>query len=176
MKIKLINYIFFSLIILQSCASFNTAHINNCKKISHVNNLDSVYENLYDDSIKINYPPTLWGYITGNHNEGNEGTAVKVSFKTKKIEIDLLNRDREIINTKIIKGKLKGDYFYLNRKFMIYPFIPIVFGYTNEQHRFCLTEEFLYFDYTWNIWGFAVFGGTNSKGEKSFRFKKVNND
>ena len=154
--------------LIQSCAS-----VSNIKFESQVNlqknslqNLNGTYQNLSSSSSN-KYDHFLWHTITGQSLSKVYWKESKVILNVKsekKITISLLDSLGKHVNSKNIKGKIVNGCFQPRRKFIAIPLIPILFGYSNQVSKLCLSDEKLQLAYSWNIWGFAMINGTKSKG------------
>ena len=183
------TYLIFLLTIaidLQGCAviknvqSYNTDSLDN-KNYSKLNGL---YSNIHSDTTVISYnnhglayrPKTLWSHTYSFNNDQEKGNAeaqaVKLEFKThKKILLSLYEKD-SLISNRVIRGRIKDDFFYRKPHVSLIPLIPIVVSYDTYRYRIGLINNGLVIDYKWNYWGFALLAGGSGKGQTSTTFKK----
>mgnify|MGYP001769586606 CR=1 FL=1 len=174
---KNILHLILVLIVIQGCASLNLPLNENRVEINknNVEIFNGTYQNFSVDSTNRR-TPSLW-MVFGIENYSNSDwreTIVELEFINKNTaKVKLISKDGKVLKSKRIYGRIDDGYFYVRRKFLLVPFVPFVFGYINEKSRFCLADNFLYIESSWNIWGFAVVAGTDEKEQISFRCVKL---
>lgn len=170
-------YVISFTVLFQSCAPFKSTQVHDRSKIlsEDIMSFNGVYENFsYMDSIQWEKQYAFWMTIKENYylTKWLE-TKVKLDFINKrKVVVELLDKNGIVLKRKIVHGKLKDSYFYIRRKFMIYPFIPILYGYINRKSRFCIVDNNIHVDITKNLWIYALLAGASEKEEISFRCEK----
>ncbi|HRW63114.1 MAG TPA: hypothetical protein P5132_06480 [Bacteroidales bacterium] len=164
-------------LIIHSCASLTAPLNENRVEISKSSfkKFNGTYQNFSIDSTKRRIP-SLW-MILGIENYSKPGwreTIVELEFINKNTaKAKLIGKNGKVLKRKRIYGRINNGYFYVRRKFLLVPFAPLVFGYINEKSRFCLVDNYLHIESSWNIWGFAVVAGTDEKEQISFRCEKL---
>src|SRR4030095_4559103 len=167
--------------VIKNVQSYNTDSLDK-KNYSKLNGL---YSNIPSDTTVISYnnhglayrPKTLWSHTYSFNNDQEKGNAeaeaVKLEFKTcRKILLSLYEKD-SLISNRVIRGRIKDDFFYRKPHFSLIPLIPIaVFSYDTYRYRIGLINDGLVIDYKWNYWGFALLAGGSGKGQTSTTFKK----
>lgn len=88
-----------------------------------------------------------------------------------KAKAQLFIRDT-LIETKILRGKIKNNYFYSRPKLLALPLIPVLFGYDFKRYRIGFSGEYLIVDYSTKRWLFALLAGGARKGYFSSAYKK----
>lgn len=173
LKFFLLVVIFTTL--LFSCRSIKISPKEDRIKIGENQNfseLVGIYENTSIDSTVGRFY-TLWGRLGVDNNYEYKNFNVEISFENNHKVIAKLINNGKIVDTKIIRGKIQDNCFYLRRKFMILPFIPIVFGFSDAESRLSFFDDMLIVDSYWyaavNIFVFPL----TDNGEYSFRFRKI---
>lgn len=160
-----------------SCASVKNSKVDSQTPISKTNfeALESTFSNYsYESSNK--YDHTIWGILFNTNYAGKymNQSKVKIDFiNQKRIRITLLDSVGRTLRERKKGGKFKDGCFYLNRKYMFYPFAPVVFGSTDRIHKLCISDENLSISYAWNMWGFAMINATKSKGSFVSKHRKL---
>lgn len=131
MKItKLILLIF--IISLSSCYSTKGLIRKNNFEISAFDKekLNGIYSNGLKDSL----PKNLWTTLKSSHSNNlttinQENYNVKLTLlDNKNINLKLLNKINEVVIEEFnLKGKIKGNFFSIDRKQTLYPFFPIFY-------------------------------------------------
>jgi len=162
--------------LVYNCASVKNIEVDSKTTInqSNLQKLEGTFLNhSYESSDK--YDHTIWGILFAENYSGKymQHTKIKIDLiNQKRLKISLLDSIGKPIRMRKKGGKLKDGCFYLNRKYMFYPFAPIVFGSTNRVHKLCISDENLSIAYAWNIWGFAMINGINHKGSFVSKHKR----
>lgn len=175
---KFIKYRILPFIILfQSCAAINQLPVDSGTDIrpENIGEFNGVYENVSSDSLNVK-TLSFWMCLKENSPKREWGkTKVKLEFKNRRsVRVDLIDQNGFVVKNKTVHGKLRDGYFYIRRKFMIFPFFPILYGYLNKKSRFCLDGDSLHIDFSRNLWIFALMAGADADEELSFKCKKQN--
>ena len=173
-------------IYLQGCAVIKDVPSYKIDSLNKKNysKLNGLYSNIHSDTTVISYsdhvlayqPKTLWSHTYSFNNDKEKGNAetqaVKLEFKTRrKILLSLYEKD-SLISNRVIRGRIKNDFFYRRPHFVLIPLIPIVVSYDTYRYRIGIINNGLVLDYKWNYWGFALLAGGWGKGQTSTTFKK----
>ncbi|MBU2928218.1 hypothetical protein, partial [Winogradskyella psychrotolerans] len=126
------------LISLTSCYSTKRLIRKNDYKMSEFNKqkLSGIYNNGLNDSL----PQNLWATLKSSdsdktHTRNHENNNVKLTLvDNENINVKLLNEtDDNVIDEFNLKGRIKGDFFTIDRKLTLYPFVPIY--YINKETK-----------------------------------------
>jgi len=113
-------------------------------------------------------PISLWSQIDGHRQVGAEDSLreqrVTLDFVSKRRAVAKLWDQSELKETKKIKGRMKGGYFYRRPYFFAVPLVPLFFGYKTYRYRIGMGSDSIVVDYRWNFWGFAVAAGSSGCG------------
>ena len=104
--------------------------------------LSGIYNNGLNDSLPKNLWATLKSSYTNKIDTINlENKNVKLTFiDNENINVKLLNKTEEdIIDEFNLKGRIKDDFFTIDRKMTLYPFIPIY--YINKETKTILGND-----------------------------------
>ena len=176
-----------SILILQSCSTFKNIADNQANQITKENftEINGLYLNQPSNTKEISFERTagpgcfstsLWenkyGCLSNKRQKDTAFGTIKIDFvNRRKIRLTLI-KDYEPQQTKNLKGRVKDGYFYGKHRFMVYPFIPLYFGYSSYRYRISKTEHGIAMDSKWSYWGFALFGGGDGKGEFLTEYSK----
>jgi hypothetical protein len=149
------------------------SHDTICGKLEHLPyaGFDELETQSLICQLFLSIPETYYRDDKGEIIKSNEKW-VKIEFlSNKKAILSMYHKDKFVFS-KTIHGKFKNGYFYLRPKMYVIPLIPIVFGYSFQRARIGLSGEDLLIDYSVNMWGFALFGGSSDKGYTSSVYRK----
>lgn len=108
-------------------------------------------------------PLSLWSHIDGLRQFGAEDSireeCVTFDFVSGKRAVAKLWNKSELKETKKIRGRIKDGYFYRRPYFVVYPLVPLVFGYKTYRYRIGVNDGSLVVDYRWDFWAFAIAAG-----------------
>lgn len=110
---------------------------------------------------------------TKNYAENATEYLVEIEPVDKNKIILRLLRGSEVVKTKKIRGKYKDGYFYRRCQFVVFPFIPILFGYRIERQRIGLEENMLIVDLRENRWAFFIIAGQYENSQHRAKYKKI---
>ena len=170
------------ILLLLACLACSCASVKNSKVDSLIpinkNNLEALEGTFLNHSYATSdkYDHTIWGILFDSNYSGKywRQSKIKIDFiNQKKLRIVLLDSTGRAVRERKKGGRFKDGCFRLNRKYMFYPFAPIVFGYTDRIHKLCISDDNLSISYSWNIWGFAMIDGMKSKGSFESKHKKL---
>ena len=99
----------------------------------NINRISGYYENVPKNDSTFNWLNFLWNQIKyrGVYYDKETALHTKVHIQVinkKRIDFQLFEGDK-LVKQKIIKGRIKNGFFYKRPILIIYPFIPLVFGY-----------------------------------------------
>lgn len=200
-NIKMKSVVYFlvaSLLLLSRCKSLSSLgmkeYVANPMHGGNVNALDGMYSNKYDTIIgKLSHGPyagfnpmintsaatqLIWSVPEAyyRNRDGNqiksEDKLLKLEFLTKRKAFVSLYENETLLFSKKIRGKVKGNFFYLRPKAFVLPFVPLLFGYHFERARIGKSGDNLIIDYSINSWGFALIAGSSDKGYTSTVYKR----
>ncbi len=126
------------MISLSSCYSTKRLIRENDYKTSKFNKqkLNGIYNNGLNDSL----PKNLWATLKSSYSDKTdtinlENNNVKLTLiDNENINVKLLNEtDDNIIDEFNLKGRIKDDFFTIDRKLTLYPFVPIY--YLNKETK-----------------------------------------
>ncbi|MGV3611381.1 MAG: hypothetical protein ACO1N0_10555 [Fluviicola sp.] len=84
---------------------------------------------------------------------------VNIEFVSAKKATVSFYRNERVCFSKTIRGKFKSGYFYRRPKWYFVPFVPLFFGYKNEQLRIGKSGDQLLVDHYDNSFLFLLVGG-----------------
>lgn len=128
---------------------------------------------------KSNLLPLLYKRLpAGEVREADTVTREKVQihFNSPRMAVVSLYRNDSLAYSIRIKGRFKEGFFYLRPKNYAVPFFPVWFGYNAERARMGMAGHGLLIDYRLSMWGFALFGGTDTRVEISSVFASLNDE
>ena len=138
------------------CAVIKETDRPNLNKLDQTNyqNLNGIYLNYRKDTIGVR--SLFWFQIDKYKNwdlakNWTEQTIRLKFINQRKLQLALYENGR-LIKQKNIKGKLKDGYFYRRPFFILYPIVPIIFGYDTQQYRFGLIDTNLILDRKEHYW------------------------
>ena len=142
----------------------------------NITRISGDYENVAKNDSIFNWMDLLWNQLKyrGVYYEKEKALNTKVHIQVineKRLEFQLFEGDK-LVKQRIVKGKIKNGFFYKRPILIIYPFIPLVFGYHTEAHRIGLVGNELVVYSKWNLWGFALVAGSEFKNESKIYYKK----
>lgn len=165
---------------------FKNVSLNKVSPITkkNYNQLDGIYSNLPFHTALISYkhfagpkyfPTPLWentyGFLNNRRKGDTTAKTVKVDFIRKnRIRLVLYKNNKDEIE-RIIKGHIRNGY--CKQRFIVYPFIPLFFGYNSHRFRIGKMYDNLVIDFKWSYWGFAIVGGGDGKGQSRTSYKKI---
>jgi hypothetical protein len=145
----------------------------------YYNNQDTVFGNFihlpgdHIDPKKIELINRLFFFFDEN-NWGKE-SSVELNFLSNKKAVVNCYQNDSLVYSKIIKGKLKKNYFYVRTTIFIIPFYPVFYWHNFEKVRIGKVGNHLIVDHTLNSYGFMLFAGGSINGRTSSIYLRVDN-
>ncbi len=104
--------------------------------------LNGIYDNGLNDSL----PKNLWATLKSSYTEKTdtinlENNNVKLTLlDNENLNVQLLNKSNDyVIGEFNLKGRIKGNFFTIDRKLTLYPFIPVY--YVNMETKTILGND-----------------------------------
>tara|TARA_R110001583_G_C5423666_1_gene388109 strand:+ start:63 stop:608 length:546 start_codon:yes stop_codon:yes gene_type:complete len=104
--------------------------------------LNGIYDNGLNDSL----PKNLWATLKSSYTEKNdtinlENNNVKLTLlDNENLNVQLLNKSNDyVIGEFNLKGRIKDNFFTLDRNLTLYPFIPLY--YINKETKTILAND-----------------------------------
>ena len=114
---------------------FETSAFNN-------QSINGIYNNGLNDSL----PKNLWATLKSSYTEKTdtinlENNNVKLTLlDNENLNVQLLNKSNDyVIGEFNLKGRIKGNFFTIDRKLTLYPFIPVY--YVNMETKTILGND-----------------------------------
>jgi hypothetical protein len=150
---------------------------------SNINLLNGTYFNnpdSFSDKVFISEPPSIQDIGLFNKmlfrkfNLGNVANQkINICFLSKnKINLTLSEQDTTVVSW-TINGKFKSGYFYGRQKYVVIPFIPLLWGYRFQRFRIGSSGEYLILNFRTNQWAAGPFFGYSENGTFSAIYKKL---
>ena len=115
--------------------NFETSAFNN-------QSINGIYNNGLNDSL----PKNLWATLKSSYTEKTdtinlENNNVKLTLlDNENLNVQLLNKSNDyVIGEFNLKGRIKGNFFTIDRKLTLYPFIPVY--YVNMETKTILGND-----------------------------------
>ena len=142
---------------------------------TNISKLDGLYQNISTEA-QGTFSYSIWDRLVVYSNKrltNWENHTIKIeSISSKKILLSLMYND-QVVDQKIIRGKIKDGYFYRRPIFIVMPFFPLIYGYNTNRSRFGLVEDELVIDDRKNIWMGLLIMGKYKKSTTSLKYKKI---
>jgi hypothetical protein len=159
--------------LLSCCASFrkiDNANVDQVDQSRHTR-FNGKYENYAIES-----RTNLWGIIGSLKDQKRrtdwDSLSVILTFNKKnKLEATLTGTDT-LLSKKIVRGKIKNGYFCGRPYFMLYPFVPLIFGYDTSRYRISMIDNRLVVDTRRNYWVCSLGFGESGNEHTSITFRK----
>ncbi len=102
---------------------------------------------IYDNSTNDSTPQNLWTVLKSSYTDrvvtiNLDSNKVKLTLvDNKKLNVQLLDKsDKYVIEEFSLDGKIKDDFFTIDRKLTLYPFVPIY--YVNKETKTIIGNDF----------------------------------
>lgn len=143
--------------------------------VKSYNEILGLYNNTCDSSDNW-YKQNLWDNFIYIEKLDSTGLIVELDTNLKgKLIIQLIKDDTVLYNAQV-KGKFKDDNcYYTKRKFYIIPIFPLLFGFSNIQHRIYKIGDYLFFEKTYNRGGAVIIMAGGDRGNYYWRYKEEKN-
>ncbi|RAJ26914.1 hypothetical protein [Pedobacter cryoconitis] len=165
------------IIFLTGCASVKQVQSDRVKPIETLSDFNGSYKNYAVENDSLT-GKTLWNRLnyqaTGSESNMTGETIVRLkALNTKQIEITLFQRNK-LINSVIINGKLKQNYFVSRHNRKIIP-VPFIYGhFSNKQLQFSIDQyNNLTLDGINNQWGWVFVFLASRDNSFTDRYKKM---
>lgn len=140
-----------------------------------ISRLDGLYENISTEAHET-FTSSLWDRLFTYNNKQLadwENHSIKIeAVNSNKILFSLVEHG-QVIEKKIIKGKIEDGYFYRRPSFILMPFFPLIYGYNTSRSRFGLEGNKLVVDDRINIWMGLLIMGKSEKSTTSLKYKEI---
>ena len=171
-------YILLAVALLSGCLSLNSLKRDELNAISvkEPEKINGFYGNTSIAQISdSSFLETLWGQtITYRYKErgGWKNHIVKLEcLSQRRLKLTLIDSGK-VVREKTIRGNIKHGYFYKKRHLIVYPIVPLCFGYNTYRYRLGLSEGDLIVDRVFSYWGFFLVAGGSGKGLVTTRHHK----
>ena len=101
---------------------------------------------IYDNGLNDSSPKNLWATLKSSYTEKTdtinlENNNVKLTLlDNENLNVQLLNKSNDyVIGEFNLKGRIKGNFFTIDRKLTLYPFIPVY--YVNMETKTILGND-----------------------------------
>jgi hypothetical protein len=177
-KLKILLYYTINAITLTSCLSTKKLIKNDSFLENNISALNGIYENVAvtaSDVVKSERSLYLLFFNNNHYDKNNEGQIKIKAVSDRKIQIDYIVED-EIRKSQKFKGKIKNNFFVIERKWKLLGLPPILGFYYESKIAIGLSEDDLLYirKGTYDIGGLIFFVAGYEEYE-SWLFKKIRN-
>jgi hypothetical protein len=134
-------------------------------------NITGVYDN---ESILSPFGnQDLWHCIKRRSKIENDNHLVYLHFENKSIKAQLI-KDNIIVDKKKLKGTLTDSCFYVKKKYLIVPILPILWFYDNQQIRISARDSSLVVDEFTENGGVAIIMAGGNDWNITYEYVRIN--
>lgn len=117
-------------------------------------------------------PGQLWRHLTGRSEVADQECSVVIEFISSRRAIAKLYCCDLLVDSAMVKGRLK-DNFFLSSRWKIIPFFPVAFGYRKDSFAISLLSRNLMVDCHWSYRLYTPLGAEEGRGEDCSMFRRL---
>ncbi|MBI9056004.1 MAG: hypothetical protein JEY96_19440 [Bacteroidales bacterium] len=134
-------------------------------------NISGVYKN---ESILSPFGnQDLWHCLKRWSRIENDNHLVYLSLHKRTIQAQLI-KDNVIVDQKKIRGTLTDSCFVVNKKYLIIPILPILWGYNNQQIRISVRDSSLIVDEFTEDGGVMIIMAGGDDRNRTYEYVMIN--
>lgn len=172
---KPLAFLLFPLLTI-GCAVIKETDRSNLNKLDEGNYqyLNGTYLNYVKDTVSTQV--SFWFQIDKYKNldltKNKSEQTISLKFINKRKLQLALYKNESLVKQKNIRGKIKDGYFYKRPIFILYPLVPILFGYQTHRSRFGLIGKNLILDKKEHYWVCSFGFGETSNYQVTGTFER----